>query len=541
MEDKTYKIPPLAHFIWAGGTKLMVPEGIDIVSRWAKANENVNGFRACLWVDKTTAGKSLEDLVREYKELFAKNGITVLEETESKSVDITKIKPPPLIIRDIGRLRDEYVAYEIDKLRPNYGSSSDILRYQILLREGGLYGDCSDVDVGPDGLEKIFAQNFKKHALFLEHRPQQPQASQQNLETFELRQLGNDTFIATAPFPLNPALKRIVEMCRQNYELPEQLGAAHIFVAHSGNNIKDITIGRTGPGLVRQTLLREMKCQQVEGILLDEKKEVEIHRVRNGTNLSLVTPNTNTGNWLNTRITRYEDQPELALQAVINTIKFEATHFKILRLDDHINDIVASTGGKIKSREALEHITPIIKENQGKIKYTQLTGQLKETMEYAAVSALTNIFHLTTQGCIAAIKAQAYLNDIITAEQYAIANREQITASAIEQGITEECWAVVTQRPEVQKNLCLQIVLGVEFFGNLSKHLDQFKSYGVGEEVKKYLAERLQKYKEYATALNERVPAENKVNIEKIDELLFKITQNKSLIQEMDAKSKLSS
>lgn len=414
MDEKRYKVPPRAHFIWAGGKKVMDLEGIELVSSWIKANDKTEGFIANLWVDKLTAEKSLVEV---YKELFKAHGITVLDEQEAKITDISKIIPAPLILRDIAanNYRNEYVAYEIDKLRPNFGSSSDLLRYAILLKEPGFYCDCSDVGVGTTKLSSLFSQAFRRHAVFLEHRPQQPLAEQALLERFDIDQLGNDTFAVTAGPDLNPALFEMVKMSRKNYDLSVELSRNHLRVAHSGNNIKDITIRRTGPGLVRQVLEEEMGCKEDAGILVDSKGKVEIHRVRDGVS-SLVTPKVNTCNWLSMRITPYRDEPNLAIQAVINTIKFEAKHFKVLRLDDHICDVVASTGGKISSREALAALTPVIKENSGNIKYTQLTGQFAETLDFARGNNLTSIFQVSLEACIVAINEQAYLGGFIDAE-----------------------------------------------------------------------------------------------------------------------------
>src|SRR5262249_37384263 len=54
-----------------------------------------------------------------------------------------------VLVRDIAEVETPEVRYELDGLWPNHGASSDILRYEILHREGGAYLDCLDVFPGP--------------------------------------------------------------------------------------------------------------------------------------------------------------------------------------------------------------------------------------------------------------------------------------------------------------------------------------------------------------------------------------------------------
>ncbi len=94
------------------------------IKAWAAKHP---GFEVCLWVDKeSTSPENLDKYYSEYG--FDQDPkITLLDITEEGVVD-------------------EFSRYHIDKLYPNYGASSDILRYNILVKYGGAYFD-SDIEV----------------------------------------------------------------------------------------------------------------------------------------------------------------------------------------------------------------------------------------------------------------------------------------------------------------------------------------------------------------------------------------------------------
>jgi hypothetical protein len=111
-------IPRTIHFIWAGGATGMPAGGLANVAAWARANP---GFAIRLWVDERT-----DPAVR------------------------ARYAGLPAEIVDIGAagLASPEVRYELDGNWPNYGATSDLLRYAVLHAQGGVYVDCLDVFPG---------------------------------------------------------------------------------------------------------------------------------------------------------------------------------------------------------------------------------------------------------------------------------------------------------------------------------------------------------------------------------------------------------
>lgn len=89
-----------------------------------------------------------------------------------------------------------------------------------------------------------------------------------------------------------------------------------------------------------------------------------------------------------------------------------------------------------------------------------------------------------------------------------------------------ESLILFSQRPEVKKSFLQQMCLGVQFFDYLSAVLNRFEP-GVEAGVRKYLAQRLEKYKEYASILNDPVDLAYNVSTEKLDSMLANLTQNR--------------
>lgn len=537
-------IPPLAHFIWAGGEKLLEDEGVKIIARWINANKDIKDFKAYLWIDKETVAKD-ENVVERYIALFKKLGVNVYDESNT-----SEKKQPYLILRDIktNNLRDEHVAYEIDKLRPNYGSSSDLLRYRILATYGGFYCDCTDVKPGKDSLATIFSRQYNvDNIMYLEHCPQQPNAAPDKIAVFGINELGNDTFATNKH---NSTALKMMILAHQRYTLPLNTNfSQYIVTAHTGNNIKDTTIWRTGPALVRDVLFEELKYVIKDGRLVSANLKDEVLRFRDG-NAEFAIPGNNTGNWLNSRITKYENSKD-AIDKVIQTIKFEAKHFKVLRLDDHISDLIESTEGKIDVVKVLEELKVVIEENKKNIQYTQLTGKFSETLDFVLNQKLTSFLNLTKDQLLLVIEQQCYLNDFIKVEDIAskfislagkdiktaksqqeveaIKHAQEVLRTARENNIPVASLIIGSQRPEVKPNLCQQITLGMEYIEYLSQCLEQRESKFLNlsqpeiQEIKGYFLDRVQKYKEYAIVLNEFVNPEYKVKIDKIDAFLQKL------------------
>lgn len=167
-------IPKIIHFIWAGGEKLLPEENAKRIKAWAAKNSD---FETYLWIDKMTTPK---EKLEEYYWRYCFN------------------ETPKIILKDISEeaISDEYSRYHIDKLEPNYGASSDLLRYNILKKYGGAYFD-SEVIVTEESKSLNHTGLFdldEKEVLRINYFSQNRQA------------IGNDAFICTPDHPLMAAL-----------------------------------------------------------------------------------------------------------------------------------------------------------------------------------------------------------------------------------------------------------------------------------------------------------------------------------------------
>lgn len=114
------------HFIWFGAA--MHAKAVDTVKQWRAFLNTVEkahqaDFQITVWVDKV--GSSPE-AIRQMEREFA--GIAVLR-------DVTE-----------SGYSDDIVRYQIDRLRPNYAASSDVVRFRALKTDRGLY---LDTDIVP--------------------------------------------------------------------------------------------------------------------------------------------------------------------------------------------------------------------------------------------------------------------------------------------------------------------------------------------------------------------------------------------------------
>ncbi|MGI9214726.1 MAG: glycosyltransferase, partial [Gammaproteobacteria bacterium] len=166
----------------------------------------------------------------------------------------------------------EYVRYEINRLRSNYGISSEILRYKILYEYGGIYFD-SDIDHGDKNLTEIESYFCKKmdHVLFVD-----------NLEGM----IGNDAFISTIN---NPIMKFFLERAIDSYlkcNYPryetfskkkenehfwledEETIQANLKCYDDKEYISDYTLETTGPKMIRSALADEIaKTKQLDDLV----------------------------------------------------------------------------------------------------------------------------------------------------------------------------------------------------------------------------------------------------------------------------------
>lgn len=122
-------MPPgkVVHFIWAGGDE---PK-LDPLIAWNKSNP---GCELVLWVDNKSVSSGKSDELKKHQ-------VTVKDISEQ-----TSLAAPPV---------QGVVGYMLQPPRPNYGASSDLVRYALLTDLGGLYVD-SDVAPPKNGGNDVY-------------------------------------------------------------------------------------------------------------------------------------------------------------------------------------------------------------------------------------------------------------------------------------------------------------------------------------------------------------------------------------------------
>jgi hypothetical protein len=334
-EKAQHIIPKIIHFIWAGGDKTMPEKNIQTVLAWKEKNPS---FNVWLWVDKRSVSseevwkKSLED----YQGMISNN---------IRIKDVENVEDDEMI------LTDEFSRYEIDRLRPNYGASSDLLRYEILFQYGGAYFD-SDVTPGLVSLEEsgLFGKDYDRHYLSVDNNSQ------------NTGEIGNDALICTTANPLMLKIKRqaINHYTLQAQQLPKDckdervhlvtFNAPHMmaYFYEDPHYIEDVTSRRSGPFCVR------LVVEDEENKIHNGKTYIsEIGRMQN---ITKPLP-ANSRSWIGMDLTiNLED--DKCLERIKMTINFEFNKFKILRLDDHINNLMEAN--KCNENQAFNVIFQII-------------------------------------------------------------------------------------------------------------------------------------------------------------------------------------
>ena len=364
LSSQPKEIPKIIHFIWSGGQKIIPPDGIANIKEWMDKNPDHTVF---LWVGEHILHYDISSHKKEYLKAFAQYGFT---EEDLKRIEFHSPGEILLTIKD-SYLRDLYdcIIYETNRLRPNYGASSDLLRYLILSIYGGAYADVCDVKPGNNSLSDLAYEFISTtHYLFLDHLNQQATVSKEQLKTFKIEDqlkniwIGNDVFLTTK---LNPFLKELAKLAAKNYDIKmiasmELRLKEQIKAAYGGNNIKYSTILRTGPAHVRKLLTSFINnsIPKPKGCLhLNIVGEpVVIHPLRYSGDKQSIDQQTfkyeysgccpfehNTTDWLKAGVTKYKGDLNKAIDFAVMAIKFELKHYNIIRLEDHIKDIMEST------------------------------------------------------------------------------------------------------------------------------------------------------------------------------------------------------
>ncbi len=305
-------LPKIIHFIWAGGEKLLPEINANRIKDWAIKNPD---FKTYLWIDKkTTSASILQEYYHRYKFHEA----------------------PVILLNDIGEgmVEDEYSRYYIDKLNPNYGASSDLLRYSILIRYGGAYFDSDvivDESVKPLNYAGLFDSN-ETAILRLNHLTQKHHA------------IGNDAMICT---PQHPFMIDVYEQAKKNHCV--QLVHSSPYEFDRFHNTINRTICATGPLLITSVCLKHDLLEKA-----DVKGNDQVERVyEDGVHYYQRTKDpvlkldqacykpaiTNDKNWLMSMSRKCQHLDD-AISITLQSINFEIKYLGILRIDDHINLIV---------------------------------------------------------------------------------------------------------------------------------------------------------------------------------------------------------
>ena len=316
------ELPKIIHFVWAGGSKQMPIANQRRVRDWANKHSD---FQIYVWVDYISApANTLEEkkayVEKEYKKSLGleNSDLGLLESCNNLNLkDIYE----DLYSGDPGvDLAYKFFRYEIDRLRSNYGASSDILRYKILYELGGAYFD-SDILAGENKLDQN--ANFgalDQHIIFID-----PNSQDQGF-------IGNDAFIVTTKH--NPIMKDILKKCLDSYCSYPPAREYFCQLYDNKNCIVQITPNRTGPGLIHTVF--EQNNRYSANDYFKQFTEVpsmyscEIRKLEAASR----TVQANEQNWVGTRINKELSQQEF-LDKIVNDSAFEYSYLKLLRFNDH--------------------------------------------------------------------------------------------------------------------------------------------------------------------------------------------------------------
>jgi mannosyltransferase OCH1-like enzyme len=305
------RTPKVIHFIWAGGDKPFPNH--DVIERWQQANPD---FQIILWVDKeSTPNVVFDEYERQHHYQFAdKDSVDAIMKRQKRETDNT---PKPIVYADISEneLVLPHVRYEIDRFVPNYGCSSDLLRYIILEKYGGAYFD-SDVEPGKRRLVDAQYYDFS-------HGDDQINLidNTQGLKD----EIGNDVIVCSAAHPFMRAL--IFGIVNENYKVNADTYDSPSLISEFGR--KRSTIIRTGPTAII-AILRQLSAGQltIEKERLLDKKTYQAH---DGNDL----------NWMHARRTACQNADE-ALTVARNSMDFEHDVMHMVRYRAHLRDIKLS-------------------------------------------------------------------------------------------------------------------------------------------------------------------------------------------------------
>ncbi len=332
----------IIHFIWVGD-KPMPADSIPCVKGWRELNPTAEIW---VWIDGETIPREVLSLYQDkpaseggFRDI---GGVVFKDIAEIR--EVIETTHPDVKVPFAKQLRDlwELAAYECRRLRPNYGASSDILRYLILYfysrsrgAEWSAYFD-HDVEPGKAPIELTFERSV---ATLLFFHPNSQTSGQS----------GNDAFVCREDHHF--IMKCILEEVWRNYtdKYPlNPLSRMGVYLSDEQKERIDSTIVRTGPMAVCDVmwkLYRTEGKERLPGWDLDDFKadEDECYGYRAPKSWSIpveVCPGSeNKAAWLGVAARGTGDR-ERAIVAACRSIQVEAHLMGVLRLDDHVDDCV---------------------------------------------------------------------------------------------------------------------------------------------------------------------------------------------------------
>lgn len=319
-----------------------MPENcMDLVLNWLIQNPS---FTVYFWIDKETAPDGV-NLEKTYHEIF----LSILQNRGLPESHLTRIEFKDIVEQEVV---SAYSRYEINRLKPNYGASSDDLRYRILFKFGGAYFD-SDVGPGECSLEDsgIFDMSENEHCLYVDTNSQNE------------GEIGNDALITTAQNSMLELMSMIIARNYNAADVNETGYYSHLYIVDPilnreiygsfvdgnfparqlygydrGQDREKLTIAKTGPIVVR-----DIVGDYISGAVNSDNNTIHPFRVINS---NIRVPIRRYGNqWLSEKIFDARNIPdirEVLLEKAINSLQFEVSHCRLMRLDAHIEDMINS-------------------------------------------------------------------------------------------------------------------------------------------------------------------------------------------------------
>lgn len=317
------------HFVWFGGD---IPDIIrQRLGYWKRFIDEINRreqieppLSIILWSDRLLTGKNL---------------------------------PKGLEFRDLhdeGLYDDHIMTYELHSLTPNYAAASDLARLKILQAHGGIY---SDVDVLPPVMVKpgqaLTEDEEKRLKRFIECYKTIPENSF-NL-VYLPGGLGNDFIFV--PSRGNTHCTAILEAIEVRYRLrasadeTARLRTLWTYFRKRDTFYQTMVLRISGPDIYLNHL-KNIKPDALDD--LDESQSngpnnffVECIEgfgfLRDGIMRKPLFDSGSDASWLG-RPVLSSDDPKQAIQLTLSSIEFEVTQAGILRLEDHLTNLIESLG-----------------------------------------------------------------------------------------------------------------------------------------------------------------------------------------------------